>query len=357
MDEVRDRVRLVDASAFDGRGVTATVPRAEIESVLASADGPPELVLDVQRREGDEIEAHTLRIEWDPKELEELLRTTTGEQVDLVLDGDELERAIQDDVEAHGLREKAAIFAVAVVAAGGAGAGAAMAGPTNSPVTDGGGASGSTPIAMVSDAGSGGPQTSAASLTAAQSDANMVQAAAASQSTPAPEVVSDAALSGPQTSGSELTAAQSDANMVQSAAASQTTPAPEIVSDAATTGPVAVQAAQSPEMVADSALSGPVAAQAAQSPEMVADSALSGPAETPMTPQQIVDAAAGPPQMVSDAALSGPVAQPEATGGGGWDISAPDPTTTAIVAGGIALMITAAGFAVRGQRRQLGHPA
>src|SRR5204862_6320756 len=141
----------------------------------------------VQRREGDEVEAHTLRIEWDPKELEKLLRTTSGEQVDLILDRDELERALREDVEAHGLKEKAAIFAVAVVAAGGAGAGAAMAGPSNNVVTDGGGASGATPIAMVSDAGSGGPVTSG--LTAAESDANMVNVAAASQSTPAPEIV------------------------------------------------------------------------------------------------------------------------------------------------------------------------
>jgi hypothetical protein len=126
--------------------------------------------------------------------------------------------------------------------------------------------------------------------------------------------------------------------MLQAAAASQSTPAPEIVSDAALTGPVAAEAA-------------------AQSPEMVSDSALSGPTQTPMTAQQIADAAAPPPEMVSDAALSGPVAQPEATGGGGWDISSPDPTTTGIIAGGVALTIAAAGFAVRGQRRQVGHPA
>ena len=44
MDESRDRARLVDATAFDGRGVTATVARADIEGVLASPDGPPELV-------------------------------------------------------------------------------------------------------------------------------------------------------------------------------------------------------------------------------------------------------------------------------------------------------------------------
>ena len=325
MDEVRDRARLVDASAFDGRGVTATVPRADIESVLASADGPPELVLDVQRREGDEVEAHTLRIEWDPKELEELLRTTSGDQVDLVLDRDELERALREDVEAHGLREKAAVFAVAVIAGAGAGAGTALAGPSGSIVTDGGGA-GPTPIHMVSDAGSGGPQTSGSPVTAAQS-------------TPAPEIVTDAATTGP----------------VQVSATAQS---PEMVSDSATTGPVQAAAAQSPEMVSDAATTGPVQVPAAaQSPEQVADSALSGPRETPMTPQQIADAAAPPPAMVSDAALSGPVTQAEPSGGGGWDISAPDPTTAGIVAGGIALAITAAGFAARGQRRQVGHPA
>src|SRR5262249_50214759 len=58
-DEVRDRARLVDASAFDGRGMTATVPRAEIEGALGSSDGPPELVLDIERRAGDEVEART----------------------------------------------------------------------------------------------------------------------------------------------------------------------------------------------------------------------------------------------------------------------------------------------------------
>ena len=296
MDEVRDRARLVDATAFDGRGVTATVPRAEIEGVLASADGPPELVLDVQRREGDEVEAHTLRIEWDPKELEELLRTTSDEQVTLVLDRDELERAIQAEVEAHGLREKAAVFGVAAIAAASVGTSSAFAGH-NAPYATGGGGASSI------------------------------------------EMVSDAASSGPSTTGSEMTAAQSDQNMLQVAAASQS-------------------AAEGPELVTDASTSGPVPLQAsAQSPELVSDSALSGPKETPMTAQQIADAAAPPPEMVSDAALSGPVAQPEASGGGGWDISAPDPTTTGIIAGGIALMITGAGFAIRGQRRQVGHPA
>jgi hypothetical protein len=337
MDEVRDRARLVDASTFDGRGVTATVPRADIEGVLASVDGPPELVLDIERREGADVEAHTLRIEWDPKELEEVLRTASGDQVTLVLDREQLERAMQEDVEAHGLREKAALFAVAAVAGGGLGTGIASASTGPSIVTDGGGASGATPIAMVGDAASGGGYTAPAAnpqLVADSALSGPVQQAQAAS----PELVADSALSGP----------------VQQAQAES----PQLVADSALSGPVQQAQAASPELVADSALSGPVQQAQAESPQLVADSALSGPVEQPMTPQQIVDAAAGPPQMVSDAASSGPVTQAaESSGGGGWDISAPDPTTTGIIAGGVALMVTAAGFVVRGQRRQVGHPA
>jgi hypothetical protein len=292
MNEVRDRARLVDASAFDGRGVTATVPRAEIEGVLGSPDSPPELVLDVERREGDEVEAHTFRLEWDPKELEELLRTTSGDKVTLVLDREELERAIEADVEAHGLREKAAVFAVAATAA------ASVVGTASaaSVVTDGGGG-GAAPIAMVSDAGSSGPATTAQ--------------------------------------------------------------APELVSDAATTGPVERAAAQPAELVSDAATTGPVHHGGPQSPEVVSDAATTGPVGQPMTPAQIVAAAEGQPEMVSDAASSGPVTQAaESSGGGGWDISAPGPTTTGAIAGGAALMIAAAAFAVRGQRKHVGgHPA
>jgi hypothetical protein len=62
--------------------------------------------------------------------------------------------------------------------------------------------------------------------------------------------------------------------------------------------------------------------------------------------------------MVSDAASSGPVTQAAAeSSGGGWDISAPDAATTGAIAGAAALMIAGAAFVVRGQRRQVGHPA
>jgi hypothetical protein len=337
MDEVRDRARLVDASAFDGRGVTATVPRADIEGVLASADGPPELVLDIERRGGEEVEAHTFRLEWDPKELEQLLQTTSGDNVTLVLDREELERALDEDVEAHGLRETAAIFAVAATAVASAAVGSGVANAAYV-VHDGGGASGAAPIEMVSDAGSGGPGTTASLQTAAQSDSNMLQVAAASQSgAQSPEVVSDAAMSGPVHHGGPQT--------------------PELVSDAATTGPVQQAAATGPEMVSDAASTGPAQQAAATGPEMVSDAASTG--AVPMTPDQIVDAAGVPPEMVSDAASSGPMTQAaESSGGGGWDISAPGAATTGAIAGGAALMIAAAAFAVRGQRRHVGgHPA
>jgi hypothetical protein len=337
MDELRDRARLVDASAFDDRGVTATVPRAEIESVLASADGPPELVLDIERRGGDEVEERTFRLEWDPKELEQLLQTTSGDSVTLVLDRKELERVIDEDVEAHGLRETAAVFAVAATAAASAAVGHAAT--ANAATVHDGGGGGPTPIAMVSDAGSGGPATTAATETAAQSDSNMLQVAAASQSAAeGPEIVSDAASTGPVTQ-----------------AAAQT---PELASDAATTGPVQRGGPQAPEIVSDAATTGPVQRGGPQAPELVTDAATTGPVQQPMTPQQIVDAAAGGPEMVSDAASSGPVTQAAAeTSGGGWDISAPDAATTGAIAGAAALMIAGAAFAVRGQRRQAGHPA
>jgi hypothetical protein len=333
MDEVRDRARLVDATAFDGRGIATTVPRAEIEGVLGSTDGPPELVLDIERRGGDEVEAHTFRLEWDRKELEELLKATSGDNVTLVLDREELARAIDEDVEAHGLRETAAVFAVAATAAASAAVGNATAANI---VHDGGGASGAAPIEMVSDAGSGGPATTASQLTAAQSDSNMLQVAAASQSAQAPEIISDAAMSGSVQHGGPQ--------------------APQLVSDAASSGPVQQAAAATPEMVSDAASSGPVQQAAATSPEMVSDAALTG--AVPMTPDQIVDASGVPPEMVSDAASSGPMTQAAAeSSGGGWDISAPDAATGAI-AGGAALMIAAAAFAVRGQRRHVGgHPA
>ena len=149
MQEVRDRVRLVDASEIGTREIQATVPRAEIEDVLRSKDGEPELVIDVTR--GGEADARTLRLAWDQGELEELLRKADGDNVTLAFDGSELERALGADVEAHGLRETAVVLAVAATTAA-AGAGIATA-STGGPVAQGMGA---TPVTATSQATTGG---------------------------------------------------------------------------------------------------------------------------------------------------------------------------------------------------------
>jgi hypothetical protein len=115
MQEVLDRARLVDASEIGAREIRTTVRRGEIQEVLDSKDGDPELVIDVTR--DGETEPRTLRFAWDPPELEKLLHQTDGDNVTLVFDGSELERAFEDDVSAHGLRQAALVLAVAATTA------------------------------------------------------------------------------------------------------------------------------------------------------------------------------------------------------------------------------------------------
>src|SRR3954449_442022 len=299
MEEVRDRARLVDAGAVASRGITATVPRSEIEDVLRSEEGSPELVLDLVRRDNGDVEAHSLRLEWDPGELQELLRRAEGDEVTLLFDGVELEKVFDDlDVEAHGLRERAVVLAVAATAAAGAATHASAM-----PILSGGDVGGSAaPIAMVSDAASSGPVAPAQT----------------------PELVGDAGSGGLQHQTSVAQGPSSLAAIENAAAHS-----PELVSDNALSGPAA--AVNSPELVSDNALSGPQSVEAASvaqgpssleaietaaanSPQLVSDNALSGPqsveaasvAQGPSSLEAIETAAANSPQLVSDNALSGP---------------------------------------------------
>ena len=161
-------------------------------------------MLDLVRGGAGDVEAHSLRLAWDPSELEELLRRSEGDEVTLLFDGVELEKVFDDmDVEAHGIRERAVVLAVAAAAVAGGTAshasaypliGAGGGGSSTAPiamVSDSASSGPVTPIAMVSDAGSSGPATTAATETAAQSDSNMLQVAAASQSAAqGPEIVS-----------------------------------------------------------------------------------------------------------------------------------------------------------------------
>ncbi|MGB2951983.1 MAG: hypothetical protein WBB74_01170 [Gaiellaceae bacterium] len=201
MADAASRAKLVDAARdFDGRGVTTTIPRDEVERALRSKESP-ELFIDVARvpeEGGADVEAHTISVAWDRQDLEELLRTTEGDEIALQFDRQELEQALEEsDVEAHGLRERVLVLTVAATAAAGI-AGQAAARPF-----DTGG--GSPPaIEMISDAASSGSATGG--LTAQQiwdSAPQSVRAASSAEITP---LISDAASSGPQTGG--LTAKQ-----------------------------------------------------------------------------------------------------------------------------------------------------
>ena len=247
MGEVTSRAQLIDAPTFGARSpIAATLPRTDIEEALRM-DETPELILDIDRRSDGDVEAHTVRVAWSDDQLEELLRDTGSDDITLYFDAGEVDETLADeDIEAHGMKEKtAAVLTVAAVAVGTAGAVAHPA-SAKTAVGGGGGSGAGATIEMVSDAASSG--------TAA-----------------APEMVSDAASSGP--SG------------VQVAEAS----GPQLVSDAASTG------TPSPAQSTASAGAVPIAGT---------DSGMSG--------SQIAETAAG---------------------------------------GALVLMITAAGFALRGKRR------
>jgi hypothetical protein len=108
--------------------LTVTLPRFEVESALAE-DEAPELVLDVLRAsgEGPDGERQSISVGWDPADIRKLLQETPGDAITFAFDRDELERLIEADTELHGMREKALVLSVAVIAAAG-GASVAAAG-------------------------------------------------------------------------------------------------------------------------------------------------------------------------------------------------------------------------------------
>jgi hypothetical protein len=102
------------------RAVAAVIPREEIVSALDDPEAQPELMLRVILSDGA---AHSISIDWSRDDLEGLLSRTSGNTVSLRFDRDELVGAF-DDVEAHGIRERALVFTVAAAAALGTGVGA-----------------------------------------------------------------------------------------------------------------------------------------------------------------------------------------------------------------------------------------
>jgi hypothetical protein len=130
MDERSGTVRLVESQPdAEARGLVATVSRDEVEEVLRTDEGPVALLLDVERvaADGDAHETERIALAWEPQDLERLLATTSGDQIALTFDEQEIRRLL-DDVEAHGMREKLAVLSVvAGMAAAGAGSATAAA--------------------------------------------------------------------------------------------------------------------------------------------------------------------------------------------------------------------------------------
>jgi hypothetical protein len=110
MDDLRTRALLVDFDpARTGISSVGTIlTRAEVAETATRGEFPVTLLLDVDRigtDDGREVTAHAqVAVEWD-------------EEIALWFDEPELAQAF-DDVEGHGLRQRAAVVAIAVVAAG-----------------------------------------------------------------------------------------------------------------------------------------------------------------------------------------------------------------------------------------------
>jgi hypothetical protein len=115
------------------RAISASVSRREINAALDDTDGIPELTLDVIAV--DRGERGTITMTWSRDELERLLETAPENEVVLTFDEEQLMSSL-GDVEAHGMRTGAAVFAVAAAGALGAGALSADASITGG---DGGG--------------------------------------------------------------------------------------------------------------------------------------------------------------------------------------------------------------------------
>jgi len=101
-------------------GLSTSISRTEVEEALA-LDETPELVLDITGPAG----ARSIAVAWKRDDLERLLREATGDRIQLTFDRTTIEQALDaDDVEAHGLKQKAAVLAVAVATAAGVAGGA-----------------------------------------------------------------------------------------------------------------------------------------------------------------------------------------------------------------------------------------
>ena len=176
MNERSGTVRLVEPRESEARGLVTTISRKEVEEALQH-DAPVDLLLDVDRVAADGVgrEKERIALAWEPRDLEQLLAQASDDEITLTFDESELQQLLDEDVDAHGMREKLAVLTVvAGLAAGGAGSAAAM--------TYGGGSEGGTaaaaPAVVASEISTGlnAPAPAAApAVTASEVSSGIVQ--------------------------------------------------------------------------------------------------------------------------------------------------------------------------------------
>lgn len=332
------------------RAVAASVTRREIRDILQNGDAAPELVIDVAAGDGSQ-EHGTISMTWSREDLQRLLESATENDVVLTFDRNELAAALAD-VEAHGLRTRAALFAVAAAGALGSGASIASAMVPSGPQDGGGG-----PVAAATQSDPGLQARSEAlnaqyGLGSSASDATVTDASTGGYATPSQDDAAQAALQARSQALNEqygLTAGGVNDPAIQAletrgeamnaqfglgGAATDAT-----VTDASTSGYVAPT-----QDAAQAALQ--ARSEALNQQYNLDDSAMSGlQARGEAMNAEFGLGGAPSDATVSDASTGG-YSTPTATGGSGFAIQAPS-TDEALLAGAAALMIAGAAFTVR----------
>ena len=351
MEEIRTRARLVDpaASSLSTRGLTTLVPRAEVEEAFHRGEFPAPLVLDIARTDGsDDVTAHAqVTVDWDQAMLEELLRSTDDDQIRLSFDADELEQTLQEaEVDAHGLRERAAVLVVGVAAVGATAGGAFASGPSITP--DYAGAPGATVHSTVAtDAGSGTESNPLARYVAS------IDSQATAQT---PAFVSDVAAGGTGSPAGAVAPISDVASGGTGSPAGTVAPISDVASGdlgspAGVVAPISDVASGGSGQAAPDALAryvGNVGSDVAATPtpSFVSDVAAGG------TGDATTDSLS---RYVGNVGSEPTVAAP--AGDSGSSISLPSPAEGAGIAAGLALLIMGAGFTAARSRRPPEQPA
>jgi len=323
--------RLMDRIPAE-RAVAASVSRREIRDILQDTDAAPELVLEVVA--GENIGEHgTISMTWSRDDLEKLLASASENEVVLTFDRDELAAAL-GDVEAHGMRARAAVFAVAAMGALGTGASIANA---QIPGNIDGGPSG-TPVAATTDGGALQARSEAMNvqygLGDSASDATVTDASTGGYATPSQSDDATAALQ-----------ARSEAMNAQYGLGDRASDA--IVSDASTGGYA------TPSQSDDAAAALQARSQALNEQYGLTAGGVNDPAVQALEARgEAMNAQYGLGDSASDAVVTdastggGYAATPTASGGGGFEVQRPS-TDEALLAGAALLTIAGAAFAAR----------